>query len=91
MLELSAPNKGHTMDIKAQMEKAFNLEDDFSADTITEFHVKNGKGFLVNRGPVEFSRGLIEAYVYIVLDNGETIAERLETPSEVVLWTEHLG
>jgi hypothetical protein len=93
MLGLSAPNKGHKVkDIKAAMEQALNIEDDFSRDTVHEFPVKAGKGYYIDRGTVEFSRGTtIEAYVYIIMDDGEIIAERLDMPGELELWTKHLG
>lgn len=81
------------MDIKAAMELAFNIEDDFSADTVKEFDVRGGgKCYLIDRGTVEFSRGTtIEAYVYIVYPDGETVAEHLTIPGEVELWTTHLA
>jgi hypothetical protein len=78
--------------IKAAMERTFKIEDDFSADTVVEFPVKDGKGYYIDRGPVEFSRGTtIEAYVYIVYNDGEVVAERLDTPGELELWTKHLA
>jgi hypothetical protein len=97
MLDLSAPNEGKTMnlsikDIKAAMERTFKIEDDFSADTVKEFNAPgDGKGYLIDRGPVEFSRGTaIEAYVFIIYPDGETVAEKLTVPGEVELWTTHL-
>ena len=79
------------MNIKAKMEKAFKLEDDFSADTVQEFPVKNGTAYVINRGPIEFSRGMIEAYVYIEFNDGEIVAERLDSEKEIELWTTHLA
>jgi hypothetical protein len=95
MLDLSAPNKGKTMDIndiKAAMEVAFKIEDDFSDDTVQEFKVPgDGTLYLIDRGPVEFSRGTtIEAYVFILYPDGESVAEKLTQPGEVELWTTHL-
>jgi hypothetical protein len=79
--------------IKAAMAQAFNIEDDFSADTVQEFAVRgDGKLYLIDRGTVEFSRSTtIEAYVYIVYPDGETVAEKLTQPGEVELWTTHLA
>lgn len=79
-------------DIKAAMERTFKIEDDFSADTVREFNAPgDGKGYLIDRGLVEFSRGTtIEAYVYIVYPDGDAVAEKLTIPGEVELWTTHL-
>lgn len=78
------------MDIKAKMEQAFNVEDDFSADSVEIVPVKNGTAYVINRGPVEFSRGMIEAYVYIEFSDGETVAQRVDSAQELELWTTHL-
>jgi hypothetical protein len=80
-------------DIKAAMERVFNIEDDFDRDTVQEFTVRGeGKGYLIDRGVVEFSRGtVIEAYMYIIYPDGETVAEKLTQPGEVELWTTHLA
>jgi hypothetical protein len=34
---------------------------------------------------------MIEAYVYIVFNDGETVAERVDTAQELELWTTHLA
>jgi hypothetical protein len=79
------------MDIKTQMEQAFKIEDDFSADTVQTIPVKNGTAYVINRGEIQYSRGMIEAYVYIVFNDGETVAERVDTAQELELWTTHLA
>lgn len=73
------------------MATALKIEDEFTAAEVKEFPVKAGKGYSVHRGPMEFARGLIEAYVYIEFDNGDTVAERMDTEQEFKLWTEHLA
>jgi hypothetical protein len=78
-------------DIKGKMEQAFKIEDDFSADTVQTVPVKNGTAYVINRGEIEFSRGMIEAYVYIVFNDGEIVAERVDTPQELELWSTHLA
>ena len=81
-------------DVKAAMERVFSREGelDFTNDAVKEFKVPgDGKLYLIDRGTVEFSRDqVIEAYVYIIYPDGETVAERLDRPGEVELWTTHL-
>lgn len=80
------------MNIEDKMAAALKIEDEFRADEVKEFPVKGGKGYYVDRGTVEFSRGTtIEAYVYIEYPDGETVAEKLTTPGELELWTKHLA
>ena len=80
------------MNIEDKMAAALNIEDEFRADEVKEFPVKGGKGYYVDRGVVEFSRGTtIEAYVYIEYPDGETVAEKLTQPGELELWTKHLA
>jgi hypothetical protein len=82
-------------DIKAAMEQTFSREPgelDFTNDTVKEYAVRGGGTcYLIDRGPVEFSRGqVIEAYVYITYPDGDIVAEKLDRPGEVELWTVHL-
>lgn len=79
------------MDIKSKMEQAFKIEDDFSADTVTSVPIKNGTAYVINRGEIEFSRGMIEAYVYIEFNDGDTEAVRVDSKQELELWTTHLA
>lgn len=82
-------------DVKAAMARVFSREDgelDFTNDTVRKFIVPgDGMLYCIDRGEVEFSRGqVIEAYVYIIYPDGETVAEKLDRPGEVELWTTHL-
>jgi hypothetical protein len=81
-------------EVKAAMERTFSVEGelDFTNDTVKEFKVPgDGAAYLIDRGTVEFSRGqVIEAYLFIIYPDGETVAEKLQHPGEVELWTTHL-
>lgn len=77
-------------DIARKMEREFEIEDDFGSDTVHEFPVKDGQGYYIDRGPIEFARGQIEAYVYIEYADGEIVSHRCDTPKELELWTKYL-
>jgi len=75
-----------------RMERAFpSYELSFEPEEIHSFPVPGGTGYYVNRGEMEFSRGLIDAYVYLEYPNGESEAVRIDSEQELKLWTEHLS
>jgi hypothetical protein len=81
-----------TKELAYKMQAAFpQYELDITPEQITEYPVKDGTAYVVNYGEIEFSRGLIDAYVYIVYNDGETTSQRVNTPSELELWTKHLA
>lgn len=86
-----------TNEIVTKIEREFaDRELDLQISDVHEFPVNNflgtqvGTGYYVNLGEIEFSRGQIDAYVYIEYSDGETTSERLSTPQELELWTTKL-
>ena len=80
------------MELIERMAAAFKVEGlEFTTEEVKTFPVKDGQGYYVNRGAYPYSRGTLNAYVYIEWLDGETDTFRPESEQELKLWTEHLG
>ena len=82
-----------TKELISRLEKALGLEYDVNPENVTEYPELDvngdqiGTAYILNNGVMEFSRGQLDAHVYIEYNDGDTLEERIDTPEELEHWT----
>lgn len=81
-----------SMEIASRMQRAFTEDVDIDPDKVQMLEARAfngevvGKLYIQNNGPVEFSRGLIDAWLYFEYNDGETDSLRIDDEKELKFW-----